>query len=368
LKPKDNHIIASHEARERNLRLKKYSHNSFVLYGDTSGYDYFLKKLKGSFYKHMPEGTGWVFPEDKKEQITYFIESLDAIPINKEEYLKVFLKQLSSMSTFVRKGAISPHKAILIMAIIQAIDSKQINHKNIRLDDTLTGIFNKLWEEYVPSDTPFVMDICETFINLSLEPFYHLRKKKDYADVKLNRIEITWTRNSINDMVHYAYIDDHVNSLIGDKSCRDKIIRHLIVVFKLNDNRIETKENSINQATKIPYLPKLKILNKHKAAKFKLTYPNGYIEESDAYPDVYIEFIKYAGPKRIREMNIFWLGANLIVPKEEINLKYEHGYKEVGQGLYLNTISTTQRKYEIMTFLSEQLKLNIKIELLPNNN
>ena len=81
---------------------------------------------------------------------------------------------------------------------------------------------------------------------------------------------------------------------------------------------------------------------------------------------VFIDFIKYAGPQRVRDLDIYSLGTNLVVPKEDINLRYSSGYKDVGGGFYANTIFTTQRKYEIMTYLSEQLKLNVKVELVPN--
>jgi hypothetical protein len=89
------------------------------------------------------------------------------------------------------------------------------------------------------------------------------------------------------------------------------------------------------------------------------------VVESDSYNDVYVQFIKYANPQRVRCLNIRSLGANIIATKDEMNKKYEKMYKYVGDGYYFNTISTTQRKYEVMTYLSNALRLNVLVELLP---
>ena len=115
---------------------------------------------------------------------------------------------------------------------------------------------------------------------------------------------------------------------------------------------------------KVPKLPKPKIPNRHKAAIFRLTYPNGVIVESDDYLTTYLDFIKYAGPKRVEELNIYSLGTNIIVRKDGINANYESMFKPVGNGYFFNAISTTHRKYEVMSFISEQLKLNVEIELV----
>lgn len=107
------------------------------------------------------------------------------------------------------------------------------------------------------------------------------------------------------------------------------------------------------------------IRNQYGSAYFRISYPSGIVVESDSYNDVYVQFIKYANPQRVRSLNIRSLGANIIATKEEINKKYEKGYKYVGDGYYFNTISTTQRKYEVMTYLSNALRLSVMVELLP---
>lgn len=376
--------ILDNELSRRKLRIKKRTY-SFLLYGDTSGYEEFLKEQCGSFNEHLPEGKGWVFPKKKELEIKEFLFALKANTIVDEPSLKSFLDELSKMKTSTYKGVKSPHKAIYILAIIQGIKSGQIKHDRIYLDENLINLFNKTWLKYVPTSCPFAMSIINPFIHLSSSPFYHLHTK-DHSNVNLS---LTWTINSIHKNCDYAYVDDSFYKVISNDVFCDIIIESLINNFgleKKTDEQVEeilkannTRSNNDEQEkdvmdiqetirTKVPSLKDIKFTNKYKAAKFRLTYPNGYIEESNIYPDVFVEFVKYAGPKRVRELNIYSLGTNLVAFKEEINSKYATGYKDLGGGLYLNTISTTQRKYETMKFLSEHFDLNVKIELLPSKH
>lgn len=132
---------------------------------------------------------------------------------------------------------------------------------------------------------------------------------------------------------------------------------------------IIVEEDAIVKA-EVPSLAKPKFLNQRGATLLKVTYPNGYIEESESETceDVFTEFIKYAYPKRVRELNIYSLGVNIIVKEDEIPLIYIKQFKDVGEGYFLNTFSLPQKKYEIMNFISEKFNLGIKIEFVTRED
>lgn len=284
------------------------------------------------------------------------------------EFLKELIAQLSQMRTMNNNGIKSPHKAIYVMTLMKGIRDGRINHNKICLEDYLIRTFKDLWVRYVPTNTPFAMEIGNPFMHLSSEPFYFL-----HLTTEIPNFNIGWTVSAINRVCDHAYVSNEFKlAVISDENSRI-IIEHLVNLFGLNGSIINTECgcNPINPhsngAGYVPKLPKPKIPNQYGAAKFRLTYPSGVREESDSYLDVYVKFIKYANPKRVRELGIFSLGTNIIARQEEINTKYQKQYKDVGSGYYFNTISTTQRKYEVMNYISSQLNLNVKVELIAKN-
>lgn len=288
---------------------------------------------------------------------------------DEEDGLSRLLQSLSSMNVSKIKGPKSPHKAIYIMTIMEGVSEGVLNPNKICIDTYLIQTYMKLWEKYVPKECPYAMDLCNPYMYLSSDPFYFL-----HFTVKPEpKIKGSWGISSIKSICDYAYISDEFSTLLRSVANRIKIKTFLINQFNLVGSQTSSilpspmvgERDVENDKTIIPSLPKPQIRNQYGSAYFRISYPSGIVVESDSYNDVYVQFIKYANPQRVRSLNIRSLGANIIATKEEINKKYEKGYKYVGDGYYFNTISTTQRKYEVMTYLSNALRLSVMVELLP---
>lgn len=271
-----------------------------------------------------------------------------------DDYLYEILKHLPTMRTMKVNGKKSPHKAIFIMTIIKGIMTGHICDK-IYLDKYLISTYENIWNKYVPKNSSFRMDLANPFIHLSSEPFYNIHFIKT-----VENLNIGWTISRVKQICDYAYIDERFVEIIKVKKYRDEIITSLMSLFELRSKN-NNQDNNLHSI--VPKLPKPKILNKYCSSIFKLVYPNGIVIESYVYLDVFVDFVKYANPVSVRELNIFSLGCNIVSKLDEINHRYIKGYKDVGNGLYLNTICTTQRKYEIMSYISQQLKLNVIVEL-----
>ena len=290
--------------------------------------------------------------------------------VRKEESgLDKLLQSLSSMKVSQIKGSKSPHKAIYILTIMEGVSEGILNHNKICLDTYLIQTYMKLWGKYVPAECPYTMDLSNPDMYLSSEPFYFLH----FTVKPAPKIKGSWGISSIKSVCDYAYINDEFYSIIKSVANRIEIKSFLINQFNLVGaqeqqpavaaNMEEAKGDS--DKVVVPALPKPQIRNQYGAAYFRISYPSGVVVETDSFNDAYVQFIKYANPQRVRCLNIRSLGANIIATKDELNAKYEKGYKYVGNGFYFNTISSTQRKYEVMTYISEELGLSIKIELLP---
>lgn len=147
-----------------------------------------------------------------------------------DDSLRDLVMQLSQMRTMKINGIKSPHKAIYIMALMKGIKDGRINHNKIYLDDYLICTFENLWKEYVPANTPYMMEIGNPFMHLSAEPFYFL-----HLTAEVHNFNRGWTTGAINRVCDYAYVrDDFKQIVISDENSRI-IIEHLIKLFELKD-------------------------------------------------------------------------------------------------------------------------------------
>ena len=75
-----------------------------------------------------------------------------------------------------------------------------------------------------------------------------------------------------------------------------------------------------------------------------------------------VDVVKYAGAERVRALNIYLMGDNLVSPDLNPNERYRVGQKEVGNGLYVCTYSSTDTKYEEIRRINKELNLGLRIE------
>ena len=147
--------------------------------------------------------------------------------------LNELIMQLSQMRTMKNNGMKSPHKAIYIMALIKGIKDGHINHNKIYLDDYLICTFENLWRKYVPTNTPYMMEIGNPFMHLSAEPFYFL-----HLTANVYNFSRGWTTGAIKRVCDYAYVCDEFKQIvISDENSRI-IFEYLINLFGLKDSKL----------------------------------------------------------------------------------------------------------------------------------
>ena len=368
-----NHSTASSSHSGNDIRIEKYSTKSIAVYGNTKGHSAYLKSHGGYFNKWLSGGPGWVFSLKHEEDIRRYFGLLtesttqtaniekDDIEVSTEK----LISELKEMKAVKRFGINSPHKPILIIAIIKGIQAGRINDK-VYLDSNLIKYFNELWDMYVPATCPYTRGIANPFIHLRSESFYTLIER-----IPISNYNIGWTTNMVQYHCSYATLSDEFIQIAHDPECSERVISFLINKYKLTtpgqrfpSRRTIENTDSTSKAV-IPSLPKPKVPNQSGASVFKVTYPDGRLEIYESFLESFIHFVQDVGPERIKDLNIIVLGTNIITNHSGINNKYQKLYKPVGYDLYLNTSPGTQKKYEIMTYISQVLNLGIRIEWIP---
>ena len=97
-------------------------------------------------------------------------------------------------------------------------------------------------------------------------------------------------------------------------------------------------------------------------AKIKVQFPDGRILQPNKVLETLVEVVKFAGPEKVRALNINVCGDNLIT-KNPLP-RYVKPCKPVGDGWLCNTCSDTLTKLEQIQYISEKLNLGIVAELV----
>jgi hypothetical protein len=95
--------------------------------------------------------------------------------------------------------------------------------------------------------------------------------------------------------------------------------------------------------------------------KIWVQFPDGHISNHARVMQTLVDVVIFAGPERVRDLNIIVCGDNLVT--SNLNPTYIKAYKEVGEGLYVNTASDTKRKYQQIMEINEALDLDLIVRL-----
>lgn len=125
-----------------------------------------------------------------------------------------FLEIASNLNRNKYKGCYAPHKAVMITAIMELIESGHITSNVIHLDKELKARFKEMWQKLVPVGSPFKCEYRNPFTYMDSEPFWDLCTDKDKAF-------ITWeafyafshneSRSAVNDYLARSIKDDTIS-------------------------------------------------------------------------------------------------------------------------------------------------------------
>lgn len=112
--------------------------------------------------------------------------------------------------------------------------------------------------------------------------------------------------------------------------------------------------------TNTPSEPRIKA----KGKTIKVTFPNGEIVTDAKAVNVLAECIKRIGWKRVHDLNINWLGDNLVLDREHNNPQYHDRQVEIVPGVYVTSCSNTKTKVRQLEMISKRLNLGLDVEIV----
>ena len=165
------------------------------------------------------------------------------------DYVEAF-KNLRTNNKYGRK---SPHKAVLMLTVIELFEKNILTDKEIYYDEKLKSVFLKVWNRVMPEEPLFHSEAYLPFWYLQNDSFWHIvpiRGKEEILSL-MSDTNIKPSEAKLNDSVKYAELDEDLCFLMTLPSGRSSLKRALLeTYFSLTEEQIEklseSSDNSID--------------------------------------------------------------------------------------------------------------------------
>ena len=218
----------------------------------------------------------------------------------------------------------APHKPILLLALIQAIDDKIIAENRIYLSVELISYFRSYWDKLVSSG--HTASFYLPFYHLSNEKagFWKLQSKPGYEFLLTKSYSIR-SFKALNDALEYAELDQELFSLLQLEQSRNMLKNVLLekyfpdsvdLIRTYKSDYLKVLEDQIMHDSPVRYATKMKALLETTADKEEEVYVRGEVFKKQI-PRIYHYTCAITGMKVEAAANINMIDACHIVPFAE---------------------------------------------------
>ena len=147
-----------------------------------------------------------------------------------KELFHRYAEEFSHLHVKVTFGQRAPHKAVLLLSVIDLIETGVINTNNIYFTRELESQFRNNWIRYVAFLEGYSARAATPFFHLSYEPFWTLKLKdnstKTIKDLAEERIYMN--PDQMNESIDCAVLNADLFDLLQDSYVRAKYRVQLI--------------------------------------------------------------------------------------------------------------------------------------------
>ena len=147
-----------------------------------------------------------------------------------QDNLTKYIAQFQRLNTNKRAGVEAPHKPILLLAIMDLVESGLINGARIELSEQLERTFLHNWKRYVGSSLLFQPKVATPFWHMQNEPFYRLYTN-DGKELPGSPYSVKKLRENT-----YAILEKSLLELMKDENCRAQLRVVLVSTYLQNQH------------------------------------------------------------------------------------------------------------------------------------
>lgn len=156
-----------------------------------------------------------------------------SVKMNDFQYYKA---AFTSLHTAQAHGKPAPHKALLLLVVIDMVESGRIRDGRIELNDQLEQHFNALFRKYIGKSLLFRPDVCKPYYHLRHEGFWHLVPKDGHGAVRSQ--DVRYSKIWLNSEFSHVQLDAELFKLLQDDGVRAQL-RVLLISTYLTDQPAE---------------------------------------------------------------------------------------------------------------------------------
>jgi len=166
-----------------------------------------------------------------------------------------YVEAFKNLRTNNKYGRRSPHKAVLMLAVIELYEKNILTDNEIFYDEMLKSMFLKVWNRVLPKESLFHPDAYLPFWYLQNDSFWHIvpsRGKEDILSL-MRDTNIKPSESKLIDSVKCAELDEDLYFLMTIASGRSSLKRVLLETYtQLSEYQIgrmaESADNSIDHS------------------------------------------------------------------------------------------------------------------------
>lgn len=147
-----------------------------------------------------------------------------------------YKRAFSALHTAQSHGKPAPHKALLLLTVIDMVDFGHISDNRIELTDMLEHHFISLSRKYIGKSLLFRPNIGMPYYHMQYEVFWHLLPKDEHRIFKSS--EVRYSKTWLNNEFSHAQIDDELFNLLQDEGVRAQL-RVLLISTYLTGQPVE---------------------------------------------------------------------------------------------------------------------------------
>lgn len=167
------------------------------------------------------------------------------------DYIEVF----QNLRTNNKYGRKSPHKAVLMLAVIEMFEQNVLSDNEIYYDDTLKSMFLKVWNRVFPEEPLFNPEAYFPFWYLQSDSFWHIVPIRGHEEIlsMMRDTNVKPSERKLMEHVRYAELDEDLYFLMTLPSGRSSLKRTLLETYSnLSEKQIEilskSEDNTIDNS------------------------------------------------------------------------------------------------------------------------
>lgn len=162
-----------------------------------------------------------------------------------------YIEAFKNLRTNNKWGRRFPHKAVLMLSIINLYEQNLLADNEIYYDDSLKSMFLKVWNNVFPEEPLSISEAYLPFWYLQGDSFWHIVPERGKEDILslMRDTNIKPSESKLEDCVRYAELDEDLYFLMTLPSGRSSLKRTLLETYtNLNDQQIDRLSESYDNA------------------------------------------------------------------------------------------------------------------------